>query len=341
MSAAGPLMLDLQGATLSDEERDLLLRDPVGGVILFRRNFESPEQLCELTADIRAIRPQLLIAVDHEGGRVQRFRDGFTRLPPMAHLGQLCQETPAAALELARDCGWLLAAELIAHGIDLSFTPVLDLDCGISSVIGDRAFGARSEPVIALAGELMAGMHEAGMATTGKHFPGHGAVAADSHLELPIDERDYEAIEASDLRPFARFARCGLDAVMPAHVIYSRCDDQPAGFSAFWLQQVLRQRLGFEGVIFSDDLAMAGARIAGSFAERAAVALEAGCDMVLVCNDRAGAVEVLDWLRAKQVPAAWRIRAMKASQAHSMAALVEQERWQDTRRKLDELASSY
>ncbi|WP_246479996.1 beta-N-acetylhexosaminidase [Motiliproteus sediminis] len=337
MSVAGPLMLDLQGQVLTEQERSLLLQPAVGGVILFSRNYQDPIQLRQLTAAIRALRPELLIAVDHEGGRVQRFRSGFTRIPAMAALGRLCAEDSGAALALARDCGWLLAAELIASGVDFSFAPVLDLDHGISAVIGDRAFGAQPEQVIALAGELMAGMHEAGMATTGKHFPGHGGVEADSHVAIPVDNRDYATIERQDLRPFARFARQGMDAVMPAHVIYAECDSQPAGFSSFWLQQVLRQRLGFDGVIFSDDLSMEGAVVAGSYPERAWAALDAGCDMVLVCNQPQAAREVLDWLQQQDVRPSSRLTRMKARPAESFANLAQHPRWQRCVAQLQQL----
>lgn len=314
MSQAGPLMLDLQGFELSSAERELLQRPMVGGVILFSRNYHHREQLCRLTAAIRAVRPELLIAVDHEGGRVQRFRDGFTRLPAMAALGAMGERDPAGAKALAHSCGWLMASELIACGVDFSFAPVLDLNHGISAVIGDRSFACDPQGVIALAGALMAGMQEAGMATTGKHFPGHGGVEADSHVAIPVDSRSWTDIQEQDLVPFAHFARAGMDAVMPAHVIYSQCDPQPAGFSAFWLQQVLRQQLGFDGVIFSDDLSMEGAVVAGSYPERAAAALAAGCDMVLVCNQPAAALEVLEWLEQHGPAPSARLARMQARQ---------------------------
>ncbi len=341
---AGPLMLDLEGTQLSDKERLLLRRPAVGGVILFSRNYQSPEQLLVLTGAIRKVRPELLIAVDHEGGRVQRFRDGFTQIPPMARLGRLWRDDPKQGLALAHDCGWLFASELQAYGIDISFAPVLDIDCGISEVIGDRSFGTDSQAVEAVAAELMSGMQQAGMATTGKHFPGHGAVAADSHHEMPIDPRPFEQIEQQDLQPFARFAKAQpgeagalMDAVMPAHVVYSGCDSQPAGFSAFWLQQILRQQLGFDGVIFSDDLSMAGAEIAGSYAERADAALAAGCDMVLVCNQPTAALEVLDWLEQQGHLNAVRVQRMKSRQPISIEQLQGSGRWQRCRQQLAEL----
>ena len=327
--------------TLLPYERDRLQQPMVGGVILFSRNFESPQQLRELTRAIDALRPELLIAVDHEGGRVQRFRQGFTRIPAMRCLTEQWQENPAQGLALAQDCGWLFASELLAFGIDISFAPVLDMDRGISEVIGDRSFGADSTTVEALAGALMRGMQQAGMATTGKHFPGHGAVAADSHLEMPVDPRPYAQIEAEDLQPFARFSqlepgndRALMDAVMPAHVVYSRCDPQPAGFSHFWLQQVLRSQLGFDGVIFSDDLSMAGAEIAGGYPARADAALKAGCDMVLVCNQPPAAGEVLDWLMGQALTPSKRIARMKRAVEVDWQALQADSRYLATQAKL-------
>ncbi|MBA4501978.1 beta-N-acetylhexosaminidase [Marinobacterium sp. 3-1745] len=326
-------MLDVEGLALTPEEAVLLQSPEIGGLILFSRNYESPEQLHELMASIRHQRPDLLVAVDQEGGRVQRFREGFTRLPPMSVLGRRWQDNPSRAIAEAHEIGWLLATELRAYDIDISFAPVLDLDWGRSSVIGDRAFGQSPEGVIELAGGLMAGMHEAGMAATGKHFPGHGWVEADSHLELPVDERDFDAIEEQDLRPFDTLIRRGLDGLMPAHVVYRKVCSAPAGFSSFWLQQILRQRLRFDGVIFSDDLSMEGARFAGGYAERCDRALEAGCDMVLVCNHREGAEEVLQHLQAKAVPASHRVARMRARPAREPDA----ERLQQSRALAAEL----
>lgn len=300
------LMLDLEGLALDAEERELLAHPAVGGLILFSRNYQEPDQLYRLVHEVRAIRPELLIAVDQEGGRVQRFRTEFTRLPPMASLGRYYQRDPAAAVYAADLLGELMADELRAFDIDISFAPVLDLDFGTSSVIGDRAFHAEPEAVIALAGAFMDGMARAGMAATGKHFPGHGHVAADSHLELPEDPRTLEQLQA-DLAPFRALAP-RLEGIMPAHVRYAAVDEQPAGFSRHWLGRILRGEYGYRGVIFSDDLGMAGAAVAGGFEQRAEAALNAGCDMVLACNDRAGAVTVLQWLETQpfepRVPAA-------------------------------------
>lgn len=287
------LMLDVAGTGLDAEDRDLLAHPAVGGLIFFARNYEAPAQLKELVEAARRINPQLLIAVDQEGGRVQRFREGFTRLPPMSALARQAGRDPEGAERAARELGRLMADELLQIGVDISFAPVLDLDYGVSEVIGDRSFGADPDQVIRLAGAWIAGMKTAGMAATGKHFPGHGAVAADSHTELPVDRRSLEEIRAADLKPFRALAG-ELAGIMPAHVVYERVAPEPAGFSPFWLRDVLREELGFRGVIFSDDLAMAGAAAAGGYPERAEAALEAGCDMVLVCNDRQGAVQVAE-----------------------------------------------
>ncbi len=293
----GPVMLDVVGKSLTAEDEKRLRHPLVGGVILFARNYESPRQLAELTASIRAVRtPPLLISVDHEGGRVQRFRDGFTKIPPMRELGKLWDAHPKRAKHLAEQTGWVLAAELRAQGVDFSFAPVLDVDYGSSGVIGDRAFHAEPQAIAELAHSLMVGMRKAGMATVGKHFPGHGFVRADSHLEIPVDERDFADIEMCDLIPFRQMVDFGLTAVMPAHVIYPKVDPRPAGFSKVWLKDILRGELGFEGCIFSDDLSMEGATVAGGIVQRAEAALNAGCDMVLVCNKPESADELLDGL---------------------------------------------
>jgi len=291
----GPLMLDLVAEDVSPEEKELLQHPFVGAVILFTRNYHDRAQLQHLVEQINVNRETpLLIAVDHEGGRVQRFRTGFSRIPPAGSFRALWDQGERKALLHAKAMGWLMAAELRVIGIDFSFAPVLDLDYGVSDIIGDRAFHRQAKGVIQLAGAYMAGMHEAGMAATGKHFPGHGAVALDSHTDLPIDEREYDEIELDDLQPFTVLIEQGMEAIMPAHVIYQKVDPEPAGFSSFWLQRVLREMLKFDGVIFSDDLNMAATHHLGSFTDRAQLALSAGCDMVLACNNPAGAIELLD-----------------------------------------------
>jgi beta-N-acetylhexosaminidase len=281
----GALMLDVAGTWLTAEDRQILRQPQVAGLILFSRNIEHPQQVRELCAAIRALRPDLLLAVDQEGGRVQRLRQGFVRLPPMRALA----ERPNA-LELAEHCGWLMATEVLAAGLDLSFAPVLDLDHGRSAVVGNRAFASDPLQVAAQAGAFIRGLHAAGMAAVGKHFPGHGWAEADSHVAIPVDPRSLQQIRSSDLLPFARLAT-ELDGVMPAHVIYPQVDERPAGFSPRWLQDILRGELGYRGVIFSDDLSMAGAHVAGDAAARIEAALRAGCDMGLVCNER-GAAEL-------------------------------------------------
>jgi beta-N-acetylhexosaminidase len=290
-------MIGLDGYELTREEQDLLRHPLVGGVILFTRNFQTPAQLVELNRRIHALRrPRLLVGVDHEGGRVQRFRDGFTRLPAVRPLGEVYDQDPRKALWLARVSGWLMAIELRSAGVDLSFAPVLDLDRGVSGVIGDRAFHSDPEAVADLARAYMIGMRRAGMEATGKHFPGHGSVAADSHSELPVDPRSLTELMAGDLIPFERLSHYGIAALMMAHVVYPEVDTRPAGYSRTWIRDILRRRLGFQGLVFSDDLDMAGALWAGEPDERARLALEAGCDMVLACNDRGAAVRILDRL---------------------------------------------
>ena len=298
----GPVMIDVAGTELARDEAELLRHPQVGGVILFARNFTSPLQLVRLVTAIRAVRdPALLIAVDHEGGRVQRFQQGFTRIPPMRELGRRWDQDRAAGAQAARACGFVIASELQAHGIDFSFAPVLDIDHGGSSVIGDRALHSDPKIVAELAEALNEGFNRGGMATVGKHFPGHGFVRGDSHHEVPVDERSFQDIFKADLEPFRRLAKAGMGAVMPAHVIYPQVDSQPAGFSKIWLQRILRGQLGFDGVIFSDDLSMEGASTAGGVVERAEAALDAGCDMVLLCNDPASQQKLLDGLARRRI----------------------------------------
>ena len=310
--ALGPLMIDIAGTTLTDLDRQRLSHPLVGGIILFTRNYANPEQLTQLTADIHALRtPALLIAVDHEGGRVQRFRDGFTRLPSMATLGKLWDDQPEAALNAASQVGYVLAAELRSRGVDYSFTPVLDLDYGPSRVIGDRAFHRQPEAVVALAGALAAGLRQAGMGSCGKHFPGHGYVVPDSHVALPIDDRSLEAMQG-DLIPYRQLS---LDAVMAAHVIYDCMDCNTAVFSSKWIDY-LRNDIKFNGVVFTDDLSMEGAGVVGGMLKRVDTAYRAGCDMLVVCNSPESVGEVLanwhpilDPLRSK------RIETLKPTQA--------------------------
>lgn len=298
----GPVMLDIAGTTLTEEECQRLRHPLVGGVILFRRNFSSRAQLKQLTEAIHALRsPRLLIAVDHEGGRVQRFLDGFTRLPPMRALGTLWQSDPTHAVIEAENVGYVLAVELRAVGIDLSFTPVLDLDWGRCAVIGDRAFHHDPHGVATLACALHRGLQRGGMHSCGKHFPGHGWVTGDSHHVIPTDERPLTLLYQYDLVPFQHLIHAGLSAIMPAHVIYPAVSHLPAGFSDVWLQKILRGELGFDGVIFSDDLSMEGAAPVGDVVERAHCALIAGCDMVLLCNRPQWVAPLLENLMSRAV----------------------------------------
>jgi len=337
----GPVMLDLTGVELDAEERELLRHPAVGGVILFSRNFEDPEQVSALTAAIHELRdPHLLVAVDQEGGRVQRFREGFTRLPPAGRFGALRRRHPVSARRAANAVGWLMAAELRAVGVDFSFAPVLDLDRGVSRVIGDRAFGDGVDAVSDLAHAWCEGVHAAGMAAVGKHFPGHGSVAADSHEELPMDSRSLDDIEMEDLIPFERLIHRGLEAIMPAHVVYPEVDRDPAGFSAFWLGRILRKRLGFQGVIFSDDLNMAAAAAAagGGYVDRARSARDAGCDVLLVCNNRPAALEVIESLRDHDDPTLHlRCLRMHGRGGLDRARLHLEPRWQQALRAVAEL----
>ena len=293
-------MLDVVGTELSADDIRRLQHPLVGGVILFAHNFENCAQLRALTASIHALRsPPLLISVDHEGGRVQRFREGFTKIPPMREFGKIWDANRKQAKELAVEAGWILAAELRAHGVDFSFTPVLDMDYGDSLVIGDRAFHKNAQAINELAFSLMQGLKKGGMAAVGKHFPGHGFVVADSHVSIPVDEREFDQIAQNDMQPFRQMIDEGLAAIMPAHVIYPKVDDKPAGFSPKWLQKVLRERLDFNGVIFSDDLSMEGASVGGDVTTRSLAALNAGCDMVLLCNHPDLADELLSKLEWK------------------------------------------
>jgi beta-N-acetylhexosaminidase len=308
----GPVVLDPAGRALTEEDRRRLRHPAAGGVILFAHNYETPEQLCELTGEIAGLRaPELPICVDHEGGRVQRFALGFTAIPPMRRLGVLWDRDRESARRAAQAVGTVISAELGAHGVDFSFTPVLDLDYGSSAVIGHRAFHYDPNAVGALAAQLIESLAAGGMAAVGKHFPGHGFAEADSHLAVPTDSRPAKDIFKKDLAPYRAAIKAGLAAVMPAHVIYPQADAEPAGYSKYWLQDVLRGKLGFEGLIFSDDLSMEGASTAGGIAERARAALDAGCDMVLLCQDPAGQDKLLDSLAATPVTFPARIERMR------------------------------
>ena len=307
----GPLMLDLRGPMPAADELELLRRNSVGGVILFARNYRSPEQLRELTAAIRECAPHLLIAVDQEGGRVQRFQEGFEALPPLRWLGEVYETDAGRGLALAEDCGWVMAAEIVNAGLDFSFAPVLDLFDPASPVIGDRAFSADPEAVASLAQAYIRGMSRAGMAAVGKHFPGHGMVGADSHLELPVDARDEAELRARDLPPFIH-CRELLAGVMPAHVIYPAVCSKPAGFSRHWLKTVLRGEVGFSGAIFSDDLNMNAAHVAGAIEGRLEQALAAGCDILLVCNAPEDALRAAAWLERERIPGNGALRRMRA-----------------------------
>jgi beta-N-acetylhexosaminidase len=313
----GPVFLGVEGVALTAADRERLAHPRVGGVILFARNFEAPQQLAALTKDIRAARtPSLLIAVDHEGGRVQRFRDGFSTIPPMRTLGELWDRDVGHAAREAARIGRMIADELLDHGVDFSFTPVLDVDHGSSAVIGDRAFHRNPNAIAHLASALCEGLRSGGMAAVGKHFPGHGFVAADSHTDLPVDDRPLTALIADDLVPFGALIQRGLEAIMPAHVVYPAVDAHPAGFSRKWLQEILRGRLRFDGLIFSDDLGMAGAEGVGDLVARAEASVAAGCDMVLACND----FEAADTLLANWSPPANHELARRAAKMEARFA---------------------
>lgn len=326
----GPLMVDLVGTTISETEKELLKKPEVGGVILFTRNFESVEQITALAEDIHNIRtPRLLIAVDHEGGRVQRFREGFSRIPAAAVYAKAAHNDLDRSRQLAEKAGWLMAVELRACGIDFSFAPVLDLAHGLSGVIGDRAFHSNPATVARLAYAFMHGMNKAGMKAVGKHFPGHGGVVEDSHIAMPVDHRELDELLNKDIIPFKYMIENRLAGIMPAHVIYDKIDNKPAGYSSFWLENILRQRFGFQGVIFSDDLSMEAACVAGGYGERAEAALKAGCDMALVCNHLDGAIEAAEYIKGYVNPTSQlRLVRMHGEHEISWAQLRQDENWQ-------------
>lgn len=322
----GRLMLDLEGAILSETERELLQKSSVGGVILFSRNYISPSQLKDLIAAIRESNPDILIAVDQEGGRVQRFRKGFLALPALNSIGKLYIRDACKGRIMAEQSGWAMAAELMHYGVDLSFAPVLDLYNRKSRVIGDRAFSGSVEGTVDLARSYINGMNKAGMVATGKHYPGHGSVEADSHVELPQDERSLDEIISGDYQVFAKCVS-HLAAIMSAHVVYPAVDTEIAGFSRVWIKDRLRSDLAFEGVVFSDDLSMGGVSAMGSAEQRAERALEAGCDMVLVCNDRQSALLVSDWLEFNNIPGSSKLNNLRANPAQEIADLYSEEKW--------------
>ena len=331
-NALGPLIFDLKGTEIDNDEAKILENQATGGVILFTRNYVSTKQLISLVESIRAIKPNILIAVDHEGGRVQRFKEGFTRIPA----AQTYRTLDKNAEDMAELTGWLMAMELRSINIDISFAPVLDINYGLSEIIGDRAFGGTANEVTRLAGAFMKGMDKAGMAATGKHFPGHGGVVADSHVSLPYDTRDMESLKNEDMVPFKQLIQNGMQGIMPAHVVYSSVDTLPAGYSKIWLQHYLRNTLGFDGVIFSDDLSMAGAEIAGDYCERARMALDAGCDMILICNNQEAAQSVLEdkYVQGKVAIPNARIMSMKGKFQVNREKMLCSREWMDAVRKI-------
>lgn len=334
----GPVMLDVSGLMLEDEDRKRLQHPQVGGVILFGRNYQSPEQLKSLVSEIHAIRtPRLVVAVDQEGGRVQRFRDGFQSLPAMASLGDLYGVDSGLAINYAESFAWIMASELLHYGVDLSFSPVLDVANPVSSVIGDRAFHQSPEIITRLANAWIRGMKKAGMEAIGKHFPGHGSVEGDSHHLMPFDRRHLDDIETHDLVPFRRVIATHLTGIMMAHVIYDQVDHLPAGYSKYWIEQVLRNQLGFDGIIFSDDLSMSGAESVGGYVERAKASLAAGCDILLVCNNPQGADEILHALTDYNNPTS-QLRMIRLHGEPSIQSvdLFNTRQWQQATSQLDE-----
>ena len=337
----GPLMIDIEGDELSPVDRDILKHPLVGGVILFSRNYDSIEQVSVLCDEVHRLRAEpLLIAVDHEGGRVQRFKEGFTRIPCMQTLGDVYEDNKGKGLDYAQQVAWLMAMELRKVGVDFSFAPVLDLDYGCSDIIGDRAFSDDKQAVADVAEAFQQGLADAGMASIGKHFPGHGAVAPDSHVEIPIDERPLEEIMQCDVYPFRQLIKSGMKGIMPAHVIYQQVDEMPAGFSKFWLQEILRKQLGFNGAIFSDDLSMYGASVVGDFEQRARQALMAGGDMALVCNNRTAAEQIIDRLNGIEInlDSVERLKKMRPTTRVPSGHIQDSMKWQQCRKTIEMLS---
>ena len=332
----GPLLVDVAGTTLTAEDRELLKHPLVGGVILFTRNYADVPQLQALVRDIHALRePRLLVTVDHEGGRVQRFRDGFTVLPPARLFGQIRDQDAAEAARLTELSAWLLAAELRACGVDLSFAPVVDLDYGASSVIGDRALHSDPAAVSELSLSWVFGMRRAGMGACAKHFPGHGYVQGDSHLMLPVDPRPLETLRHKDMVPYERLFSMDLPSIMMAHVVYEQVDELAASLSKRWIEGELRERQRFEGVVFCDDLSMRGAEKAGDYLDRAVAALEAGCDMLPVCNNRAGVEAIVKGLKLAPNPVSqWRLTRLHGGETPSWDELRAGTKWSQAREAL-------
>lgn len=337
----GSLIIDIAGTALSSEDIDLLRHPMVGGIIFFTRNYKSRQQLFELCQAIRHVRLKpLLIMVDQEGGRVQRFQEEFTRIPSMAVFGHLYDQDRQPALRLTRECAWLLASELLSVGIDLSFTPVLDLHNAVNKAIGDRAFHRDPNAVIHLAEAFIEGLHQAGMSSTAKHFPGHGAVDVDSHEALPIDNRSFEEVLNTDMVPFAAMVKAGINNMMAAHIVYPQIDKYPVSFSRRWLKDILRQQLNFKGIIFSDDLNMKGADLSTNYADRVQLAHEAGCDITLLCNNRRGVIETLDNLKIEDhqiEKSKWQTLVGDVSRLNT--DLQSQTRWQRIHQQLNQLGT--
>ena len=334
-------MVDISGTELSSEDVDVLRHPLVGSVILFTRNYRNPDQLGALTAAIRAVRsPHLMIAVDHEGGRVQRFREGFTKLPPSRPLGRRFDQDRRDALTLTRSVGWLMASELRSVGVDFSFAPCVDLDYGVSEIIGDRSFHRNPETVAALAAAYLMGMRDAGMSAVAKHFPGHGAVMADSHVALPVDRREFVDME-DDLRPYRMLIENNVPGIMAAHVVYPLIDDLPASLSRRWITDILRGQLGFHGCVFADDLSMAGAVAFGDVVERARLGLAAGCDVLPICNDRAAVTALLEKFKPEVASPASQARLVRMrARGEAPAGLTADPHWLDTVQRIVNLSSA-